>query len=218
MVIIVIFSCVVILFTVDRIVGSKYDNLFPCFGIFGKPGSGKTLLLTFLSWWHLKRGWKVYVDFPCTLTGVERFDDEEFKSGRWLPDGRPNNEKILICVDEIGTVYNNRSFKTNFNTETLRWWSEHRHRRVKIYWASQGWKNPDLRIRESLTDGFYLCKRSLLRTFILAKPIMVKTDILNNETGENTGGQIVDFYKFAFFTDWKLLFMPKWIHKFNSFA
>lgn len=226
---IVVVSLFFIVFTADRIVGSKFDNIFPCYGVFGKPGSGKTLLLTYLAWKHIRRGWVVYADFPCLIKGVLPFNDADFKSGLWLPDGREghlnvdgelnvNNQKICILIDEIGTVYNNRDFKRNFNESTLKWWSEHRHKRVKIYWASQGWKNPDLRIRESLTDGFYLCGRSLLRTVIVARPITVKTDIVNVDNGDSVGGQIVDFYKFLFFTSWKFLFLPKWIHKFNSFA
>lgn len=214
-----LFFSLIIVFVIDRYIGTKYDNKYPCYGIFGKPGAGKTLLLTYLAWYHIKRGWVVYVDFPCKIDGIKHFDDLEFKSGKWLPDGRINNENILMLFDEMGTIFNNRDFRTNFaNPDVLKWWSEHRHRQCKIYWASQGWKNPDLRIRESLTDGFYLCSRSILRTFVQAKPIMLKTDILNNESGENTGGQIVDFYKFAFFIQWKFLFMPKWVNKFNSFA
>lgn len=253
-VVVLMFVCC--LFVVDRFVGAKFDNIFTCLGIFGKPGSGKTLLLTVLNYKHLKKGWDCFVDYECTLTGVQRFNDNEFKLGHWLPDGRVGfpswynadcfdiddwlemnvdiqkmhidmghcgtvneyNHNICISVDEIGSVMNNRSFKTNFSPATLRWWSEHRHRRVKIYWASQGWKNPDLRIRESLTDGFYLCKRSLLRTVCTAKPITVRTDIVNVDNGDNVGGQIVDFYKFLFITQWKFCFLPKWIHKFNSFA
>lgn len=207
------------LLTVDSIVGYRYENIFKCIGIFGKPGSGKTLLLTKEIYRHIRNGWEVYCDFPCYIKEVKQFDDTDFKMGKWLPDARNSNgkisKKILIVIDEIGTLYNNRDFKNNFSPITLKWWKEHRHKGVKIIYASQAYNDMDKKLRV-LTDYYYLLKQPFLKLIRFAKLVQVTTEI-SNENKEN-GGQIIDLYRYSPFTKWKFIFLPKWIKKFNSFA
>lgn len=206
------------IYITDSILGRKLVNFYECWGIFGKPGSGKTTLLCKYAYKHLKQGWKVYADFGTNIKGIQRFEDADLKSGKWLPDGRPNNENILVIIDEIGTLYNNRDFKTNFsNPDVLRWWKEHRHRHVKIIYCSQFYKDMDSKIRP-LTDRYYICKRAFLNCISYAKPILTSIDITNSENSDNAGGQIIDIYKYAFITSWQFILLPRWIHKFNSFA
>lgn len=217
---------------VDSIVGYKYENIFECIGIFGKPGGGKTMLLTKEADYHVNRKWKVFADFPCHIEGVTRFNDELFKSGQWLPDGRNDSmqwepelnalgkprkikQKICLIIDEIGTLYNNRDFKTNFSKETLKWWKEHRHAGVKIIYASQAYNDMDKKLRV-LTDRYYLLKKPFFKLIRYAKLVQVETDISNEN--KDTGGQIIDLYKYSFFTQWKFLWLPKWVKKFNSYA
>lgn len=204
---------------IDSLVGYKYENIFKCIGIFGKPGSGKSLLLTREAYRHLKKGWAVYVDFPCFIPGVEQFSDTDFKSGKWLPDARNSKgkikKKIVLLIDEIGTLYNNRDFKNNFTPETLRWWKEHRHRGVKIIYASQAYNDMDKKLRV-LTDYYFLLKQPIFKLIRFAKLVQVSTEISNDN--KETGGQIIDLYKYSFFTQWKFMFLPRWVKKFNSYA
>lgn len=210
---------VLTLLLVDSMLGYKYENIFTCVGVFGKPGSGKSLLLTRECYRHLKKGWEVYADFPCYIKEVQLFSDEDFKSGKWLPDGRDKSgkicKKILICIDEIGTLYNNRDFKSNFTPQTMKFWKEHRHRGVKIIYASQAYNDMDKKIRV-LTDLYYLLKQPFLKLIRFAKRVNVDTDITNDN--KENGGQIIDLYKYSPFTKWKFLYLPKWVKKFNSFA
>lgn len=210
---------VLTLLLLDSLLGYRYENVFPCIGIFGKPGSGKTLLLTKLCYLHVKKGWDVYADFPCYVDKVQQFSDEDFKTGKWLPDGRGKNgklkKKILLVIDEIGTLYNNRDFKNNFTPSTLKWWKEHRHKGVKIIYASQAYNDMDKKLRV-LTDFYYLLKKPFLKLIRYAKLVQVSTEISNDN--KETGGQIIDLYKYSPFTQWKFIYLPKWVKKFNSFA
>lgn len=227
--IMIIFSFLIGLKTVDIIVSMPLINRFKMYGIFGKPGSGKSTYLTMLSYKHIKKGWEVYTDDPSNnIDGVEYFDSQAFKRGEWIPDGRKGhawidgtinteNRNIVLIFDEIGSLYNNRDFKTNLTPETLKFWKEHRHRRVKIYYGSQSWKDTDLKIR-TLCDQYILIKRSkILQSFSIARPILVTMDIQNNENTENSGGQIIEKYSYDLIFFWKFINLRYWVSRFNSY-
>ena len=204
----------------DSIISIKYINKYPCIGIFGKPGGGKTLLLTAYAKQHIKKKWTVYADFPCYINGVKQFNDIDFKEGKWLPDGRNDKgkivENILLLVDEIGILYNNRDFKTNFsNPEVLDFWKKHRHRGVKIIYASQSYNDMDKKLRV-LTDLYVLMKDCFLRTIKIGKVVQVNTDISNDN--KEVGGTIIDLYKYSSLLKWRFLYVPYWADKFNSFV
>lgn len=221
------FSTLTGIIIIDKITGRKLINKHKQIGVFGKPGTGKSTLLTAWIYKHIKRGWEVYSDTENNIPGCRFFNGEDFKKGDWLPDGRKGyineegkineeNRNILIVFDEIGILYNNRSFRDNLNPKTLDFWKRHRHRRVKIIYGSQSYKDMDLKIRQ-LTDTMYLVNRSFLRNFSIAKPILIKMDIANNENTENAGGQIVEKYNYDIFIFWKLIPLRKWITKFDSY-
>ena len=210
----------VAIFTVDIITGRKLINPYTVTGIFGKPGSGKSTLLTKMMYHDLKKGWKVYSDTPNNVEGVEFFNPLDFKSGKFLPDGRIENKDIAVYFDEMGIIYNNRDFKQNLNADTLKWWKTHRHHRVKVVYGSQSYKDMDLKIR-SLSTSLYLCKRGILRNFTVAKRIRVIMDIQNNDNpnsnNNNSGGEIIEKYQYDLPIFWKFTLLPKWIKKFNSY-
>ena len=224
-----IVSAFVSLYTIDFITSRKLVNRYKMYGIFGKCGSGKSTMLTMYAYKNAKKGWEVYTNDPSIIgiEGIKYFDDLKFKQGEWLPDGRKGhineygevnkeNRDICLIVDEIGSLYNNRDFKNNLNPKTLRWWKEHRHKNVKIYYGSQSYKDMDLKIRQ-LTDVLMIIKRSFFQNFSIAKPILIQFDIQNNETGDNSGGQIVEKYSYDIFLFWKWILLRKWIKKFDSY-
>lgn len=247
------------LITIDSITARKLINIYTMVGIFGKPGSGKSIYLTKLQYQHSKRGWTVYTDDATSkVPGVKYFDSEKHKKGLWLPCGKkgypawhdgtkttyeeidalikakdaeglqklqekgacgPINKEqqnIVMFWDEIGSTYFSRNFKEAFTPETLRWWKEHRHRKVKVYYASQSYKDMDLVLRK-ITDKLYIIKRALLKNFAIAKPIFITLEIQNSEMGDSQGGQIVEQYKYDMFLFWKPILLRRWINKFDSY-
>lgn len=216
------------IFIGDFITSRSLINKYKMYGIFGKPGSGKSTYLTKIAYQQSKRGWQVYTDDnSCKIPEVKHFDSMDFKAGKWLPDGRKGqlwvdgtinkeNRDIVLIFDEIGSLYNNRDFKNNLTPETLKWWKEHRHKRVKVYYGSQSYKDMDLKIRQ-LSDQLFIIKRGLLKNFSVAKPIYINFDIVNNENSDNSGGQIVEQYKYDLPIFWKFILLKKWIKKFDSY-
>lgn len=212
----------------DFITSRSLINPYKMYGIFGKPGSGKSTYLTKIAYKQAKNGWEVYTDDASNkCPGVQYFDSQAFKAGKWLPDGRKgykwidgtineNDRNIVLIFDEIGSLYNNRDFKNNLTPETLKWWKEHRHKRVKIYYGSQSYKDMDLKIRQ-LSDQLFIIKRGILKNFSVAKPIYINFDIVNNENSDNSGGQIVEQYKYDLPIFWKFILLRKWIKKFDSY-
>lgn len=213
----------------DRTTSLSLINHYKMYGIFGKPGSGKSTMLTKIAYQHAQRGWEVYTNDPSisAIENIKYFDDLKFKRGEWIPDGHKGhkneygeineeNRKIVLIIDEIGSLYNNREFKTNLNEKTLRFWAEHRHRNVKIYYGSQSYKDMDLKIRQK-TDILYIIKRGFFKNFSVAKPILIDFDIHNNDQGENTGGQIIEKYAYDIIFFWKFIYLKKWIKKFDSY-
>lgn len=194
-------------------------NPYKFYMAFGKPGAGKSTWLTAQAYKHNKKGWKVYQNVAgCTIG--ETYNINDLKKGRWLPDGRKNKENILLIIDEIGLAYNNRDFKKQFTPQTLEFFKEHRHRRVKIICASQSYKDFDTKLRD-LVDMLSIVRRSFFRHLVLVKPIYVKIDISNpeNDSGtEEQGGKIIELYSYQLIIFWRWYNIMKWRKKYNSFG
>lgn len=235
----IIISSMILVKIADIIISLPLINRYKMYGVFGKPGSGKSTFLTSLAYKHVKNGWIVYSDDPTiNIDGVQYFDSMAFKNGEWLPDGRKGkpsyintkdkngnsngeinkeDKDIILLFDEMGSLYNNRDFKTNLTPETLRFWKEHRHKRVKVIYGSQSYKDTDLKVRQ-LSDQLWLIKRGkLLNSFSIARPILITLDIQNNENTETSGGQIVEKYSYDLIFFWKFIYLQYWIKKFNSY-
>ena len=125
--------------------------------IFGLPGSGKTLLLSYIAsravegkkinFHGLKLSTcsydRVYTNFPFPGAYELVFDTL----------GVLYYHDCLILIDEIQLFADSRNFK-NFD-DRLKWFfSMHRHMHIDIVYCSQSFDNVDRRIR-SLTDRLY---------------------------------------------------------------
>lgn len=125
--------------------------------IFGLPGSGKSLLLSYISFKAIQgkninfhglylstaKYARVYTNFPCE--GAYKLDFDSL--------GHCEYSNCLMLIDEIQLFADSRNFK-NFGDNLKYFFSMHRHDNIDIVYASQSFDNVDKRIR-SLTDRLY---------------------------------------------------------------
>lgn len=100
--------------------------------ITGLPGMGKTYLATRIATKHMKRGGRVYANYP--LEGAIRYSQiEELFDVKRLP-----GEKLapLILIDEAGLVAPAGSWKA-IPFEVMAHWRQHRHAGVNITYMAQ---------------------------------------------------------------------------------
>lgn len=217
---------------------NPYVNPYKLYMIFGKKGSGKSTILTKLAMQYLKRGWTVYstehIPGVYYITpgciGIYHLPDVNFVpinldnySGlhkffmRIRLKFFPHRPKVLLLIDEVGMIYDNRNFK-NFDARVRDFFKLQRHYYVRCYMFSQTF-DVDKKLRD-LTDCMYLVK-NVGRVFCYGKRI-VKKQTINNDASDGSGGKIVEAYEFEpFLLFWlgsrTLTYIPKYAKHFNSF-
>lgn len=170
----------------------------------GKKRSGKTTILTALAIKYLLKGKKVYANYD--IPGCYRFDPTMI-GFRDLP---ANSVAIL---DEIGIVFNNRSWES-FDIQKIEWFKLQGHHKVKVIIATQSPTDFDKVIRE-LVDRIFIVKK-LFRIFIISRRVTKTLDIANSEGGQNVGGNIVFRYSYAGLP--RIYLLPRYTPFFDSFA
>lgn len=150
-------------------------------GIFGLPGSGKSLFLGMiaqravqgkninfhgLSLGSLKEYKYVYTNFSCD--GCYKLDYDKL--------GISNYRDCLILVDEIMLLSDSRDYK-KFTDNLKFFYSEHRKSNCDFIYASQYYKDVDLKIR-TRTEQYYYVERSFLK-FSRVRRIDFFFDIIN---------------------------------------
>lgn len=150
---------------------------------FGVPGSGKTTVAACLSKHNLKHHIPVYSNVP--IKGCYEIVKEDI--------GKYKIENGLLILDECGTEFDNRNYKSNFTNEQVRWFKKHRHYQVDIACFSQYWNDIDIKLR-NLSTSLYLIKPSIIPFFVVRKKIKKYIGI-NKDTKE-----IVDEYSFVPFS------------------
>lgn len=182
---------------------NKWNNPYKLIFLFGKKGSGKsTLLVRYMTEYH-KKGYSVYTTMDeCTLPYVSHIKAEDI--GFYV--AKP---KSLVTVDEVGTIYDARKFKT-FKDEVRDYYKFQRHYKNVVIMASQSW-DVDKKIRD-LTDKFYLCGK--LGPVSYAREI-VRSITITEPVGDSES-RIADQLKFKPF-GMKLTWIPKYAKHFLSF-
>lgn len=182
----------------------KWNNPYLCVMVFGKKGSGKTTLLVRRMTEYHKKGYSVYTTIPeVTLPYVIHIKHEDI--GEYV--GKP---KSLLCLDEAGTYFDARKFKT-FRDSVSDYFRFQRHYKNVVYLASQSF-DVDKRIR-SLVDKFYLCGK--IGPVSYAREIQRK--IVLTEPFGDTESRIADQLKFVPFGI-VLTWIPRYARYFLSFA
>lgn len=178
--------------------------------IFGSPGSGKSTVLAMISRKYIKRGFKVYANFPLQDTILIK--DEDI--------GYYNFYNSIIILDEAGISYNNREAFSKKglmqDQNRISYWKLARHYlehdngpKGKIFIASQSWDDVDKKLRD-LSTNYYLIKKGIIRSFTVIRPIYKKVDI------DDQTHQPGDFFVMDIFWNWKLCFRRLYYKYFDS--
>lgn len=132
-------------------------------GIFGLPGSGKSLFLGYLAhraalgkninsrslvFQTQNKYDKVYTNFPCP--GCYSFKYDEL--------GEKDFSQCLIVIDEIMLLSDSRDFKS-FSSSLKFFYSQHRKFNLDLIYASQCYDDVDKKIR-GITERLYYVSRS----------------------------------------------------------
>lgn len=173
-------------------------------GIFGLPGSGKSMLLAgcadsalhgkpFRVGRNILHNGKykhVLTNFP--MTGCEKLEFDCL--------GKYSITDSLILIDEIMMYADSRNFKT-FSDDLKFFFSQHRKLGLDIVWTSQSYDDSDKKIR-GLTDKYFYCRRMALPNFSLVTPI---NTYLRVEQGCIKSGYELDSPIMS-----KILYLPKY--------
>lgn len=174
--------------------------------IFGLPGSGKSLLLSYIAYRavnHKKinfRGFnisttdydRIYTNFPCE--GAYKLDFDLF--------GVANFTNCLILIDEIQLFADSRNFR-NFGDNLKYFFSMHRHFKIDIVACSQSFSAVDARIR-SLTHKLYYVDS--IGKFVRVREIISYFDVNKS---------IQEGYDYASGFNTKYFFAPR-LYKYND--
>lgn len=215
---------------------NKYTNPYKLIMIFGKKGSGKSTTLTKLAIQHVRKGWTVYsterIPYTffinaCDIGSVQLvdynykpFDPDDYKGLSKLfhilkEKIKPTRPRILLLVDEVGMIWDNRQYK-NFSNSVRDFFKLQRHYHVKVVMFSQTF-DVDKKLRD-LTDAMFL-QKNVARVFTYGKKIR-KYISINNASDD--GGKLDEYFEFEpFLFFWlgtrTLTYIPKWAKYFNSF-
>lgn len=176
--------------------------------VFGLPGSGKSLILSYMAYrathgksinfhgFHVSnfKYARVYTNFPCD--GAYKLDFETL--------GNVKYEHCLMLCDEIQLFADSRNFKT-FGDNLKYFFSMHRHDHIDFVYASQSFDNVDKRIR-SLTDRLYYVDPWLFNT-IRVREILSFFDV--------SRGSISEGYEYARGINTKYFFASR-LYKYND--
>lgn len=187
-----------------RFMVNPYDLV--CY--FGKKGSGKTSLISCLTYKYKKEGFHIYCTDKISGTNYINYKD----IGSFVP--LPNS---VLFIDEIGLLFNNRDYK-NFDKLKIEFFKLSRHYKCKIICFSQVYDDMDKTIR-NLFDEIHLLTR-FARIFQIDRKINTKYDIFNYKSGESEstskGGAIIQVYKYSGLPT--IRFLPRWIHCHDSYS
>lgn len=117
-------------------------------GICGLMGSGKTLLMTILSYiFHKKTGLKVLTNYECTFS--EKFNPFE------LIDF-PDLNNVIMCITEAYTIFDSR-VNDNASRNGSYYFFQSRKRNVYVFYDAQLLSSIDCRIN-GVSDALIYCE------------------------------------------------------------
>lgn len=165
----------------------------------GKKGCGKTCTLAKFALKYNKKGFKVYTNVQG-ISNTYYFDPKQLDT--LTPD--PNS---IILIDEVGLVWDNRSFA---NFKANEWFKYSRQYKCKVILFSQAF-DIDLKIR-NLVDNMYLMTR--IGKGVIYRPVIKKLGIVQKPDGT---GDLADCYRYGSILSWKFTFLPRYYGLFSTY-
>lgn len=165
----------------------------------GKKGCGKTCTLAKLALRYHKKGFTVYTNVEG-ISNTLLFDPKQLDTLTPAPNS-------IILIDEVGLVWDNRSF-ANFRANE--WFKYSRQYKCKVILFSQAF-DIDLKIR-NLVDNMYLMTR--IGKGVIYRPVVKKLGIVQKPDGT---GDLADTYRYGSIFSWKFTFLPRYYGLFNSY-
>lgn len=186
----------------------KFSNPYQLTILIGRKGSGKTTLLTKFAMQYKKKGWVVYSNFP--IPGTFLYNPADIGRLQF-----PENS--LVLCDEIGLVFNNRSFKT-FPKEAISWFKLQRHYKVRFIACSQA-DDYDKSIR-NLVDSIYIIS-NICNVLSTARKVLRTVSIVSAADGGGESKIVEDLNFTPFYTipfgGCIFTWIPAWSKYFNSY-
>lgn len=181
--------------------------------VFGLPGSGKSVFLT-----------KCVIDalnHKPTIVGGHVLQDGNYSQIltnfevkgcnilEWDKLGNTDIRDSLIVCDEIMIYADSRKFKS-FTDDLTFFFSQHRKFGITFLWASQTYRDCDLRIR-NLTERFFFCEPAPIfsKKFSIISPIVAGMVVKN--------GDISEGYELAPPAQRKIIYLPRYWSYFDSY-
>lgn len=218
MILLIIALVLLIVILVWHLLTFKYLSPWKTYMITGKRGAGKSTILTKLAYNALKHGTKVY------STEYLEFEYKDHGSSYTLHTILIDPTQIykyqlaknsLVLIDEVGTIWHSRSFKTH-DMKVTNWFKMQRKRHCTVYLFSQTF-DIDKSIRE-LVD-YYLITVKILRVFIFTRRLQMQPVVVHASNDGPTSIQD-DFVEQGLiarlFSGLSLTFLPRWAKWFDT--
>lgn len=138
--------------------------------LFGSPGSGKSLVMSFIAEKMRSRGCSIFVnDEFSSYVNKTAVITNDVLSRYKLPPGSG------VFIDEASLFgFDNRDHASNFRSKgLLDFFKKHRHYENFVVMSNQGWEECDKKIRDYLATKLYLCENHFL--FVTATLIHKET-------------------------------------------
>lgn len=198
------------------LITKKYVNPYKLHMYIGRKGSGKSTLAHKKMFKQMIKGKSVWsnMDFEFDYKG-QHYSTIPLEPNKI--DMYVNLENAYIHIDEVNTYWDNRNFR-DMPSEVIMWFRYQRHQRCAVYLYSQTF-DIDKKLR-TLVDEFHVVNK-YARVFTLSRRLIMKPVVVHPE-GDAPARIADDFIEdtplFALFGGLELVWLPRWVKKFDSFS
>lgn len=184
----------------------RFNSSYVLNSYIGKKGHGKSTIGVKYLLKYMKKGYTCYTDLDCNLPGIHKINMINLSKFKPVSNS-------FIWIDESGITFDNRQFKTNWNSGLTEFFKLQRHYKVVVFMSSQA-ADYDLKLK-NLCDNIYLV-RKIGHFLTWIRPIGRQVKLIQS-TAEADSRIAEDlYYKWIF--SWRFVWLPKYWKYFNSFS